>query len=165
MEEDLIRIKQERKKCQDYIDKFEVQNNSKIVKLDIEREELWRAMAKVAYLETIVRVRERSNEALATSNKVLIANNTLFHDKKRQMIKQIEQMIKGCNNRLPRLEIMLRNTENTWVPSLFFFRNITNRGDAFLWVMMYKAFWILKVFKTMYECFIIYERVKAHISF
>jgi hypothetical protein len=40
MEEDLIRIKQERKKCQDYIDKFEVQNNSKIVKLDIEREEL-----------------------------------------------------------------------------------------------------------------------------
>jgi hypothetical protein len=44
---------------------------------------LWRAMAKVAYLETIVRVRERSNKALATSNKVLIANNTLFHDKKR----------------------------------------------------------------------------------
>jgi UDP-N-acetylglucosamine transferase subunit ALG13 len=40
MEEDLIRIKQERKKYQDYVDNFEVQINSKIVELDIEREEL-----------------------------------------------------------------------------------------------------------------------------
>jgi UDP-N-acetylglucosamine transferase subunit ALG13 len=40
MEEDLIRIKQERKKYQDYVDNFEIQINSKIVELDIEREEL-----------------------------------------------------------------------------------------------------------------------------
>jgi UDP-N-acetylglucosamine transferase subunit ALG13 len=40
MEEDLIRIKQERKKYQDYVDNFEVQINSKIVELYIEREEL-----------------------------------------------------------------------------------------------------------------------------
>jgi UDP-N-acetylglucosamine transferase subunit ALG13 len=40
MEEDLIRIKQERKKYQDYVDNFEVQINSKIVEFDIEREEL-----------------------------------------------------------------------------------------------------------------------------
>jgi hypothetical protein len=70
-------------------------------------------MAKVVYLETTVRVRERSNGALATSNRVLITDNTLFHDKKRQMIKQIQQMLKGCNNKLPRLEIMMRSTENT----------------------------------------------------
>jgi UDP-N-acetylglucosamine transferase subunit ALG13 len=40
MEEDLIRIKQERKKYQGYVDNFEVQINSKIVEFDIEREEL-----------------------------------------------------------------------------------------------------------------------------
>jgi hypothetical protein len=49
-------------------------------------------MAKVTQLETIVRVLERSNESLSTSNWVLIADNTLFHDKIRQMIKQIEQV-------------------------------------------------------------------------
>jgi hypothetical protein len=49
-------------------------------------------MAKVAQLETMVRVLEKSNETLATSNKVLITYNTLFHDKERQMTKQIEQV-------------------------------------------------------------------------
>ena len=40
----------------------------------------------------MVRVLEKSNEILATSNKVLITYNTLFHDKERQMTKQIEQV-------------------------------------------------------------------------
>jgi DNA topoisomerase IA len=40
MEEELRKIKQERQECQDYMDNFAVQINSKIVELDIEREEL-----------------------------------------------------------------------------------------------------------------------------
>jgi chromosome segregation ATPase len=40
MEEELSKIKQERQECQDYMDNFAVQINSKIVELDIEREEL-----------------------------------------------------------------------------------------------------------------------------
>jgi len=92
MNKELIRTKQEHKGYQDYIDSFIVQINSKKAELDIEREELRRAMANVAQLETMVRVLEKSNETLATSNKVLITDNTLFHDKKRQMTKQIEQV-------------------------------------------------------------------------
>jgi len=53
-----------------------IQINSKIAKLDIVREELQRAMVKVAQLETTTRVLERSNEALVTNNEVLIIDNT-----------------------------------------------------------------------------------------
>jgi hypothetical protein len=38
-------------------------------------------MTKVVQLETTVRVLERSNEALTTSDGVLVTDNTLFHDK------------------------------------------------------------------------------------
>jgi len=41
-------------------------------------------MTKLEQLETIIRVLERSNEALTTSSGVLITDNTLFHDKIRQ---------------------------------------------------------------------------------
>ena len=40
MEEELNKIKQECRECQNYMDNFAVQINSKIVDLDIEREEL-----------------------------------------------------------------------------------------------------------------------------
>jgi len=48
IEKTLIRIKQEHKGYQDYIDSFVVQINSKIVELDNKREELQGKMAKVA---------------------------------------------------------------------------------------------------------------------
>ena len=90
MEEGFNEIKQERKECQDYIDSFAVQINSKIAEL--EREELQRATDKMAQLEAMVRVLERSNEALGNNNEVIIADNTLFHDKIRCMTKQVEQV-------------------------------------------------------------------------
>jgi len=92
MDEGFNEIKQERKECQDYIDSFAVQINSKIAKLDIEREKLQRATYKMAQLEAMVRVLERSNEALGNNNEVIIADNTLFHDKIRCMTKQVEQV-------------------------------------------------------------------------
>jgi len=54
IEEKLNELKQERQECQEYIDSFAVQMNSKIAELDIEREELQRARAKLARLETMV---------------------------------------------------------------------------------------------------------------
>jgi vacuolar-type H+-ATPase subunit D/Vma8 len=66
--------------------------NSKIAELDIEREELQRAKAKLAMLETMVRTLERSNEALGASNEVIITNNTLLHNKLRHMMKHVEQV-------------------------------------------------------------------------
>ena len=54
IEEELNELKQERQKCQEYIESFTVQMNSKIAELDIEREELQRAKAKLARLETMV---------------------------------------------------------------------------------------------------------------
>jgi predicted nuclease with TOPRIM domain len=92
MEEGFNEIKQERQECQDYIDNFVVQINSKIAELDIEREELQRATNKVARLEEMVRILERSNEALGNRNEVIITYNTLFHDKIRCMTKQVEQV-------------------------------------------------------------------------
>ena len=93
MEEELIRSKQEYQRCQDYIDIFEVQINSKIVELDIEREELQIAMAKVTELENTIQMLERDNKALDSSNGVLVIDNTLFHDKIRQMTRQIKQVV------------------------------------------------------------------------
>jgi hypothetical protein len=52
-----------------------------IVKLEIRREELRWEMAEVTYLENKLRMLERNNEVLASSNGFLIAYNTLFHDK------------------------------------------------------------------------------------
>jgi predicted ATP-grasp superfamily ATP-dependent carboligase len=66
--------------------------NSKIAELDIEREELQRAMAKLVLLETMVQALERSNEAVGASNEVIITNKTLLHDKLRDMTKQVEQV-------------------------------------------------------------------------
>ena len=40
MEEDLSKAKQKRQECQDYMDSFAVQINSKIAELDIEKEEM-----------------------------------------------------------------------------------------------------------------------------
>jgi chromosome segregation ATPase len=83
IEEELHELKQECQECEDYIDSFAVQMNSKIAELDIEREELQRARATLALLETMVRTLERSNEALRASNEVIITYNTLLHDRKR----------------------------------------------------------------------------------
>ena len=68
MEEELSKAKQERQECQDYMDNFTVQINSKIAELDIEKEELQRVRDKLARSEDMVRVLERSNEALGASN-------------------------------------------------------------------------------------------------
>jgi chromosome segregation ATPase len=54
IEEKLNELKQERQECQEYIDSFAVQMNSKITELNIKREELQRARAKLARLETMV---------------------------------------------------------------------------------------------------------------
>jgi DNA topoisomerase IA len=54
MEEELGKIKQEHQECQDYIDSFVVQINSKIAELDIERKELQRARDKLARSEAMV---------------------------------------------------------------------------------------------------------------
>ncbi|XP_061965308.1 uncharacterized protein LOC133689466 [Populus nigra] len=91
MEEELSKAKQERQECQDYIDSFTVQINSKIAELDLEKEELQRVRDKLARSEDMVRVLERSNEALGASNEVIIADNTVFHDKIRHITKQVEQ--------------------------------------------------------------------------
>jgi hypothetical protein len=37
---------------------------------------------------------ERNNDALAFSNGVLVTDNILFHDKIRQMTRQVEQVIR-----------------------------------------------------------------------
>nr|XP_034906363.1 trichohyalin-like [Populus alba] len=54
MEEELRKAKQERRECQDYMDSFAVQINSKIAELDIEREELQRIRDKLARSEDMV---------------------------------------------------------------------------------------------------------------
>jgi DNA repair ATPase RecN len=114
MEEKLNKIKQERQECQDYIDNFSVQINSKIVELDIKREELQKAKAKLIRLETMVQVLERSNEALGTNNEVIITDNILFHDKIRHMTKQVEQVVCYAEKlQLPILEMMPRNIRST----------------------------------------------------
>jgi DNA repair ATPase RecN len=120
MEEELSKAKQECQECLDYMDSFTVQINSKITKLDIEKEELQRVRDKLARSEDMVQVLERSNEALGASNEVIITDNIVFHDKIRRMTKQVEQaaaMRKDCNNKPPKLEMMLQSIENTWGPS------------------------------------------------
>ena len=87
MEEEPSKAKQEHQEYQDYMDSFAVQINSKIAELDIEKEELQRVRDKLARSKNM----ERSNEALGASNEVIIADNTMFHDKMRHMIKQVEQ--------------------------------------------------------------------------
>ena len=44
----------------------------------------------MAQSEDMVRVLERSNEALGASNEAIIGDNTVFHDKIRHMSKQVE---------------------------------------------------------------------------
>ena len=92
MEEEMSKAKQERQECQDYMDSFAVQINSKIAELDIEKEELQRTRDKLAQSEGMVRVLERSNEALGASNEAIIEDNTVFHAKIRHMEKQVEQV-------------------------------------------------------------------------
>ena len=74
------------------MDSFAVQINSKIAELDIEKEELQRTRDKLAQSEGMVRVLERSNEALGASNEAIIRDNTVFHDKIRHMSKQVEHV-------------------------------------------------------------------------
>ncbi|XP_011014864.1 PREDICTED: protein CFAP45, mitochondrial-like [Populus euphratica] len=92
IEEELHELKQEYQECQDYINSFAVQMNSKNAELDIEREELQRAKATLSLLETMVRTLERSNEVLGANNEVSITNNTFLHDQIRHMAKQVEQV-------------------------------------------------------------------------
>ena len=56
--------------------------NSKIDGLDIERKELRQVMTKLTYLENTIWMFERNNKAHASSNGILVTDNTLFHDKK-----------------------------------------------------------------------------------
>jgi chromosome segregation ATPase len=84
-EKELSRFKRHLHECQDYIDSFKVQINFKIVELDIEKEELQRVITKITHLENTIQMLERDNEALASSNGVIITDKALFHDKIRQM--------------------------------------------------------------------------------
>ena len=47
---------------------------------------------------------------------MIITDNTVFHDKIRHMIKQVEQVAvvrKGYNNKPPKLEMILQSIEST----------------------------------------------------
>jgi len=57
--------------------------NSKTDGLHIERKELWQIMTKVTYLENTIWMLEKNNKAFASSNDILVTNNTLFHKKKK----------------------------------------------------------------------------------
>jgi len=57
--------------------------NSKTDGLHIERKELWQIMTKVTYLENTIWMLEKNNKAFASSNDILVTNNTLFHTKKK----------------------------------------------------------------------------------
>jgi len=61
IEKELSRFKRELHECQDYIDSFKVQINSKIVELNIEKEELQQAITKITRLENIIQMLERNN--------------------------------------------------------------------------------------------------------
>jgi predicted transcriptional regulator len=50
-------------------------------------------MAKVTELENTIQMLERDNKVLDSSNGVLVIDNTLFHDKIRQMTRQIKQVV------------------------------------------------------------------------
>jgi chromosome segregation ATPase len=61
IEKELSRFKRELHECQDYIDSFKAHINSKIVELNIEKEELRRAITKITRLENIIQMLERNN--------------------------------------------------------------------------------------------------------
>jgi len=134
MEEEWNKIKQECQECQDYMDNFTVQINSKITELDIEREELQRARDKLARLEAMVRILERNNEALRTSNEVIIVDNTVFHDKIRHMTKQVEQATR-CAERLQQQATQVGNDTVKYREYMgainSFIGDLANKGNAF----------------------------------
>ncbi|KAL9398031.1 hypothetical protein Peur_006992 [Populus x canadensis] len=134
MEEELSKAKQERQECQDYMDSFTVQINSKIAELDIEKEELQRVRDKLARSEDMVRVLERSNEALGTSNEVIIADNTVFHDKIRHITKQVEQAARYAE-RLQQQATQVGNDASKYREYMAaitcFIGDLANRGNAF----------------------------------
>nr|XP_034917840.1 myosin heavy chain, embryonic smooth muscle isoform-like [Populus alba] len=134
MEEELSKAKQERQECQDYMDSFAVQINSKIAKLDIKKEELQRIRDKLARSEDMVRVLERSNEALEASNKAIIADNTVFHDRIRHMSKQVEQVARYAE-RLQQQATQVGNDVSKYREYMgvvaSFIGDLANRGNAF----------------------------------
>jgi chromosome segregation ATPase len=134
MEEELSKAKQERQECQDYMDSFAVQINSKIAELDIEKEELQRVRDKLARSEDMVRVLERSNESLGASNEVIIADNTVFHDKIRHMTKQVEQAARYAE-RLQQQATQVGNNASKYQEYMgaitSFIGDLANRGNAF----------------------------------
>jgi chromosome segregation ATPase len=134
MEEELSKAKQEHQECQDYMDNFAVQINSKIAELDIEKEELQRVRDKLARSEDMVRVLERSNEALGTSNEVIITDNTVFHDKIRHMTKQVEQAAHYAE-RLQQQATQVGNDASKYREYMraitSFIGDLANRGNAF----------------------------------
>jgi chromosome segregation ATPase len=134
MEEELSKAKQERQECQGYMDSFTVQINSKIAELDIEKEELQRVRDKLARSDDMVRVLERSNEALGASNEVIIADNTVFHDKIRHITKQVEQAARYAE-RLQRQATQVGNDASKYREYMAaitcFIGDLANRGNAF----------------------------------
>jgi len=134
MEEELSKAKQERQECQDYMDSFAVQINSKIAELDIEKEELQRVRDKLARSEDMVRVLERSNESLGASNEVIIADNTVFHDKIRHMTKQVKQAARYAE-RLQQQATQVGNDASKYREYMgaitSFIGDLANRGNAF----------------------------------
>ncbi|XP_061944625.1 uncharacterized protein LOC133668690 [Populus nigra] len=134
MEEELSKAKQERQECQDYMDSFTVQINSKIAELDIEKEELQRVRDKLARSEDMVRVLERSNEALGASNEVIIADNIVFHDKIRHITKQVEQAARYAE-RLQQQATQVGNDASKYREYMAaitcFIGDLANRGNAF----------------------------------
>ncbi|XP_061955602.1 uncharacterized protein LOC133677538 [Populus nigra] len=134
MEKELSKAKQERQECQDYMDSFTVQINSKIAELDIEKEELQRVRDKLALSEDMVRVLERSNEALGASNEVIIADNTVFHDKIRHITKQVKQAARYAE-RLQQQATQVGNDASKYREYMAaitcFIGDLANRGNAF----------------------------------
>jgi chromosome segregation ATPase len=78
---ELSELRQKFKEWQNHINRLDVQMNTKITKLEIEREELYGARDQFQQLERITQMMNRNNKSLATSNNALLQDNTLFHCK------------------------------------------------------------------------------------
>ena len=165
IEEELHELKQEHQECQEYIDNFAIQMNSKIAKLDIEREELQRAKAKLAMLETMVRTLERSNEALGASNEVIITNNTLLHNKLRHMMKHVEQVARYAK-RMQQQASQVGNSATKYREYLAaltsFIEDLANKGNAF---QSSNVLRLLLCCKLFVQTPVSYRKVITYLSF
>ena len=77
---------------------------------------------------------ERSNEALGASNEVIIADNTVFHDKIKHMTKQVKQAARYVE-RLQQQATQAGNDASKYREYMAtitsFIRDLANRANAF----------------------------------